>query len=62
MNEDEALIAKRFFKNRLGREFGTFVDAVCSHDVNLAFEFVKLAYAVGVKDGIIEAYSKEFAP
>ena len=62
MNENEVLNAKRFFENRLKCEFGKFANAVCSHDVNLAFEFVKLAYAVGVKDGIIEAYSKDSIP
>ena len=62
MNVDEVLKAKRFFENRLRHDFGDFVDAICTHNTSLAFEFVKLAYAVGVKDGIIEAYSKELTP
>lgn len=50
-----------FFEKRLKRDVKEFVDAVLSLNVGLAIEFVKLAYAVGAKDGIIEAYSKDSA-
>lgn len=62
MNEDEIHECTEFFKEQLKLDKQGFVDAVCSHNVSLVFEFLKLAYAVGVKDGIIEAYSKELAP
>lgn len=62
MNEDEMQQCKEFFKKRLKRDAKEFVDAVLSLNVGLTIEFVKLAYAVGVKDGIIEAYSKDSIP
>ena len=61
MNEDEMQEYKVLFKH-LELDAKEFMDAVEGHNVDIAFEFVKLAYAVGIKDGVIEAYSKEFAP
>ena len=62
MNEDKMQERKEFFKEHLKLDEKWFVDAVCSHNVSLVFEFLKLAYAAGVKDGIIDAYSKELSP
>ena len=62
MNEDEMQEYKVFFKEHLEFDAKDFMDAVEGHNIDLAFGFVKLAYAVGVKDGIIEAYSKKATP
>ena len=62
MNKDDMEQSEEFFKKRLKYDVKEFVDAVLSRNVGLTIEFVKLAYAVGVKDGVIESYSKELTP